>query len=73
MMGVSWQTYERAFFGLIIVMSSILADEVVRASVLTQEVVANERRLRSLLQDVQLLVIGIDRSEVCPPLHLPTR
>ena len=49
------------FFGLILTMSSALADEVVRTSVLTQEAVANERRWGTLLQNVQLLVVGTDR------------
>lgn len=37
-----------------------LSSEVVRASVLSREVVANEVRWRSLLEGVQLMVIGVD-------------
>ena len=37
-----------------------LSSEVVRASVLSREVVANELRWRSLLEGVQLMVIGVD-------------
>jgi len=42
-------------------MSHELAGEVVRASALSAEVRSNERRWRSLLEHVQLLVAGVDR------------
>jgi len=48
------------FLGLIVVMSLSLTGEVVQASVLTREVAANERRWRSLLDNVHLLVIGVN-------------
>jgi uncharacterized membrane protein YeiB len=38
-----------AFFALILVMSSSLADEVVRVLLLTHEVMANQQRWRSLV------------------------
>jgi PAS domain S-box-containing protein len=49
-----------AFLGLILVMSASLTTEVVQASVLSREVAANERRWRSLLEDVRLFVVGVD-------------
>ena len=49
------------FFGLMVVMSPAPADEVVRASVLAKEVVTNERWWGRLLQNVPLLVVGVDR------------
>ena len=42
-------------------MSNELAGEVVRASTLSAEVRSSERRWRSLLEIVQLLVAGVDR------------
>ncbi len=42
-------------------MSNELAGEVVRASTLSAEVRSSERRWRSLLENVQLLVAGVDR------------
>ena len=42
-------------------MSHELAGEVVRASALSAEVKSNERRWRSFLENVQLLVAGVDR------------
>jgi PAS domain S-box-containing protein len=49
------------FLGLVLVMSISLAGEVVQASVLNQEVVAQQRRWQSLLDNVQFLVSGLDR------------
>jgi PAS domain S-box-containing protein len=49
-----------AFLAVILGMALELSDDVVRASLLTREVAANERRWRTLLEDVQLLVIGVD-------------
>ena len=54
-----WVSY--AFLALILVMSSYLVGEVVRASVLALNVAANERRWRSLLENVNLLVVGVDK------------
>ncbi len=51
------------FLGLIVVMSLSLTGEVVRASVLSREVAANERRWRSLLENVHLMVIGVGADE----------
>ncbi len=50
-----------SFLGLILVMGTSLTGEVVRASVLSRKVESNERRWRSLLENVKLLVAGIDR------------
>jgi PAS domain S-box-containing protein len=47
------------FMGLIVVMSLSLTGEVVKASVLSREVAANERRWRSLMENVHLLVLGV--------------
>lgn len=52
--------YPISFVGLVLIMSLIMSDEVVRASVLQQEVAENERRMRSLLENVELVVIGLD-------------
>jgi len=49
------------FLLVVMVMSYDLAGEVVRASTLSQQVRANEHRWRSLLENVQLLVLGVDR------------
>jgi PAS domain-containing protein len=52
--------YPISFVGLVLIMSLIMSDEVVRASVLQQEVAENERRMRSLLENIELVVIGLD-------------
>ena len=49
-----------SFLGLVLVTGTSLTGDVVRASVLSREVESNERRWRSLLENVQLLVAGID-------------
>jgi PAS domain S-box-containing protein len=49
------------FLLVALVMSYELAGEVARAPTLAREVEANERRWRALLDNVQLLVVGIDR------------
>ena len=49
------------FLGLILVMSAMLVSEVVRASQLSREIASNERRWRTLLENVKLLVAGLDR------------
>ena len=49
-----------SFLGIVLVMGTSLTGEVVRASVLSHKVESNERRWRSLLENVKLLVIGID-------------
>ena len=53
--------YTYGFLLVVLVMSYDLAGEVVRASALSEEVRAKERRWRSLLENVQLLVAGMDR------------
>jgi PAS domain S-box-containing protein len=50
-----------SFLGLVLVMGTALTGEVVQASVLSRQVESNERRWRSLLENVKLLVAGIDR------------
>ena len=52
--------YPISFVGLVLIMSLIMSDEVVRASVLQQKVAENERRMRSLLENVELVVVGLD-------------
>lgn len=49
-----------AFLAIIIAMSVELSRDVLRASVLSQEVAASERRWHSLVDSVKLLVIGLD-------------
>jgi len=49
-----------AFLTLLVIMSSTIVGEVVRASKLNREILVAERRWRDLLENVQLLVIGID-------------
>jgi PAS domain S-box-containing protein len=53
-----------AFLIILLVLSFELAGEVVRAAELSTEVAARERRWRTLLEEVRLLVIGLD-SEGC--------
>jgi PAS domain S-box-containing protein len=50
-----------AFLLIVAIMAWDLSDSAVRASELAREVVANERRWRQLLDDVQLLVVGLDK------------
>jgi len=49
-----------AFMGIIFVMGLQLSSDVVRASVMSKEIAANERRWRTLLEQVHLLVVGMD-------------
>ena len=49
-----------AFLAIIIAMSVELSRDVLRASILSHEVASNERRWRSLVDSVKLLVIGLD-------------
>jgi len=49
-----------AFLIIVAAMSWDLSDELIRASRLSREVIAGERRWRQLLNDVQLLVVEID-------------
>jgi len=51
-----------AFLIIVAAMSWDLTDELIRASRLSREVIAGERRWRQLLNDVQLLVVEIDRN-----------
>jgi PAS domain S-box-containing protein len=50
-----------AFLLIVAAMSWDLSEDLIRASRLSREVVANERRWRQLLDDVQLLAARIDR------------
>ena len=50
-----------AFLAIIAAMSWDLSEDLIRASHLSREVVANERRWRQLLDSVQLLVVTLDR------------
>ena len=45
---------------LIVTMSAYLVSEVVRASVLSRKIAADEKRWRSLMENVSLLAIGLD-------------
>ena len=49
-----------AFLAIIFAMGFQLIDDVVRASELSREVAGNEKRWRALLDNVQLLVAGVD-------------
>jgi PAS domain S-box-containing protein len=50
-----------AFLGILLIVGLDTTDEVVRAAVLFREVEASERRWRSLLENVELAVVGLDR------------
>jgi len=50
-----------AFLGILLLVGLDTTDEIVRASLLSREVEANERRWRSMLENVELAVVGIDR------------
>jgi len=50
-----------AFLLIVAAMSWDLSEDLIRASELSREVVANERRWRQLLDSVQLLVVTLDR------------
>ncbi|UCC54149.1 MAG: PAS domain S-box protein [Anaerolineaceae bacterium] len=52
--------YPISYVGLVLIMSLVLADEVVKAGVLQREVAENERRWRSMLENIELVVIGLD-------------
>jgi two-component system nitrate/nitrite sensor histidine kinase NarX len=52
--------YPISYVGLVLIMSLVLADEVVKAGVLQREVAESERRWRSMLENVELVVIGLD-------------
>ena len=49
-----------AFLAIIVAMGFELIDDVLQASILSKEVASNERRWRVLLDNVQLLVAGVD-------------
>ena len=53
--------YTFAFLLIVAAMSWDLSEDLIRASELSREVVANERRWRQLLDSVQLLVVTLDR------------
>jgi PAS domain S-box-containing protein len=50
-----------AFLAVVLAMAAELTRDVVRSATLSAQVRANERRWRTLAEDVQLLVIGLDR------------
>ena len=50
-----------AFLGILLIIGLDVTDEVVRASILSREVRINEQRWRSLLENVELAVVGLDR------------
>ncbi len=52
--------YTISYVGLVLIMSLGMSDEVVRNSNLQQEVAESERRMRTLLENVELVVIGLD-------------
>ncbi|MDX1815996.1 MAG: sigma 54-interacting transcriptional regulator, partial [Thermodesulfobacteriota bacterium] len=49
------------YLAIVLVMSYELGKDIIRSSELSKEVEANERRWRSLLENVKLLAVGIDR------------
>ena len=49
-----------AFLVIVAAMSLDLSDDLIRASRLSREVLANERRWHQLLDSIQLLVVGLD-------------
>lgn len=55
---LSWVEY--GFLALIVVMSLRVLDDLIRVSSLKQELIANERRWRELLEHVDLAVVGLD-------------
>lgn len=56
--------YSFTFLGLVLVMSLDLINDSVRTAELSRKVEINERRWRTLLENVQLLVAGCDRAGV---------
>ena len=48
------------FLAILIAMAYELGRDVFRASELSKEIISNEQRWRSLLEDVQFLVVGVD-------------
>ena len=50
-----------AFLLIVLAMSLELSRGVVRVAALSQEIEANERRWRTLLENVRLLVVGVNR------------
>jgi PAS domain S-box-containing protein len=51
-----------AFLLIVAAMSWDLSEDLIRASELSREVVANERRWRQLLDSIQLLVVALDKN-----------
>ena len=52
-----------AFLGVVVAMGIELTFEAVRAAELSEEVKSNEQRLRTLLENVRLLVLGVDAEQ----------
>jgi len=51
-----------AYLVVVFAMNHVLAGEVVKASELSREIAANERRWRSLLENVRVFVLGLDQA-----------
>ena len=67
--------YTFAFLGLVAIMSHEILRATVRSSALSREVQSNERRWRSLLENVSLMVVGYDNQgqvEYANPFLLKT-
>lgn len=54
--------YNFAFFGLVFIMSLDLVNDAVRTVELSRKVETGERRWRTLLENVRLLVVGLNRN-----------
>ncbi len=50
-----------AFLMIILAMGMELGDDIIKASILTKTVAANERRWQSVMENVQLIVVGVDK------------
>ena len=64
-----------SFVAVIIAMGYQLSDDVINASNLSKEVIANERRWRSLLENVKFLICGVDKEGIINytnPFYLQT-
>lgn len=64
-----------AFLAILIAMAYELGRDVFRASELSKEVVSNEQRWRTLLENVQFLICGMDKDEIiyyANPYYLKT-
>ena len=48
------------FLAIVVAISIELSGEIIRSSVLSREIVASEQRWRTLLENVEMLVVGVD-------------